>query len=143
MCRRQLMVSSMRRDVHRRLVCGCPQYATPVRSVMPRAWLRQPALQDEYNRLKCTHLDTATGIFLTSSHDAKSHSCLLDSFVASQDFFGSQMGRDLSTLRCTFNGTPLLLLNSHLESEKSGGDERKRQFSKVRVLKCRCMADTF
>lgn len=41
------------------------------------------------------------------------------------------MGRDLTSLRCTFNGKPLLVLTSHLESEKQNSDERKAQFSQV------------
>lgn len=41
------------------------------------------------------------------------------------------MGRDLTSLRCTFNGAPLLVMTSHLESEKDSSEERKDQFSKV------------
>lgn len=41
------------------------------------------------------------------------------------------MGRDLTSLRCTFNGKPLLVLTSHFESEKQNSDERKAQFSQV------------
>lgn len=50
---------------------------------------------------------------------------------ALQDFPGSMMGRDLTTARCTFNGKPLLLITSHLESEKTSSAERKAQFSQV------------
>lgn len=46
------------------------------------------------------------------------------------------MGRDLSTVRATFNGKPMLLMTSHLESEKQSSEERKAQFNQVRVCVC-------
>lgn len=50
-----------------------------------------------------------------------------------KDFPHSLMGRDLSTVRATFNGKPMLLMTSHLESEKQSSEERKAQFNQVRV----------
>lgn len=41
------------------------------------------------------------------------------------------MGRDLATVRATFNGKPILIMTSHLESEKQSSDERKAQFNEV------------
>ena len=41
------------------------------------------------------------------------------------------MGRDLATIRATFNGKPMLIMTSHLESEKQSSDERKAQFHQV------------
>ncbi|CAN0008927.1 unnamed protein product [Ectocarpus sp. 4 AP-2014] len=48
-----------------------------------------------------------------------------------KDFPHSLMGRDLSTVRATFNGKPMLLMTSHLESEKQSSKERKAQFNQV------------
>ncbi|CAN0363721.1 unnamed protein product [Ectocarpus sp. 12 AP-2014] len=48
-----------------------------------------------------------------------------------KDFPHSLMGRDLSTVRATFNGKPMLLMTSHLESEKQSSEERKAQFNQV------------
>ncbi|CAM9604760.1 unnamed protein product, partial [Ectocarpus fasciculatus] len=48
-----------------------------------------------------------------------------------KDFPHSLMGRDLSTVRATFNGKPMLLMTSHLESEKQSSEERKSQFNQV------------
>eukprot|EP00904_Undaria_pinnatifida_P008750 jgi/Undpi1/5004/HiC_scaffold_19.g08356.m1 len=48
-----------------------------------------------------------------------------------QDFPGSRMGRDLTSIRCKFNGKPLLIMTSHLESEKQSSGERKAQFNQV------------
>lgn len=41
------------------------------------------------------------------------------------------MERDLTSLWCKFNGTPVLIMTSHLESEKHSSDERKGQFNQV------------
>ncbi|CAM9457247.1 unnamed protein product [Scytosiphon promiscuus] len=48
-----------------------------------------------------------------------------------EDFPDSRMGRDLATVRAVFNGKPILIATSHLESEKQGSDERKAQFNRV------------
>lgn len=42
------------------------------------------------------------------------------------------MGRDLATIRATFNEKPIMIMTSHLESEKQSSDERKAQFNQVR-----------
>ena len=42
------------------------------------------------------------------------------------------MGRDLTSIRCKFNGKPVLIMTSHLESEKHSSDERKAQFNQVK-----------
>ncbi|CAM9429125.1 unnamed protein product [Sphacelaria rigidula] len=47
------------------------------------------------------------------------------------EFPNSLMGRDLTSVRCTFNRTPLLVMTSHLESEKDSSEERKDQFSQA------------
>lgn len=51
----------------------------------------------------------------------------------------SRMGRDLATIRATFNGKPILIMTSHLESEKQSADERKAQFNKVCSLAGRAL----
>lgn len=51
-----------------------------------------------------------------------------------QAFPRSVMGRDLATIRATFNGKPILIMTSHLESEKQSSNERKAQFNQVRLL---------
>ena len=48
-----------------------------------------------------------------------------------QDFPGSGMGRDLTSIWCKFNGKPVLIMTTHLESEKQSSDERKAQFNQV------------
>lgn len=48
-----------------------------------------------------------------------------------QDFPDSCMGRDLASIRATFNGKPILIMTSHLESEKQSSNERKSQFKQV------------
>lgn len=48
-----------------------------------------------------------------------------------QAFPHSRMGRDLATIRATFNGKPIMIMTSHLESEKQSSDERKAQFNQV------------
>lgn len=44
------------------------------------------------------------------------------------------MGRDLATIRATFNEKPIMIMTSHLESEKQSSDERKAQFNQVRLF---------
>ncbi|CAM9355971.1 unnamed protein product, partial [Hapterophycus canaliculatus] len=48
-----------------------------------------------------------------------------------EDFPDSRMGRDLLTVRAVFNGKPILIATSHLESEKQSSNERKAQFNQV------------
>eukprot|EP00903_Cladosiphon_okamuranus_P013082 g12203.t1 len=48
-----------------------------------------------------------------------------------EEFPHSRMGRDLASIRATFNGKPFLIMTSHLESEKQSSNERKAQFNKA------------
>lgn len=50
-----------------------------------------------------------------------------------QAFPGSNMGRDLTSIRCTVNGESVLIMTSHMESEKQGSSERKAQFQQVGI----------
>ena len=54
-----------------------------------------------------------------------------------QEFGGSRMERDLTSLWCNFNGTPVLIMTAHLESEKQSSDERKGQFNQVGLFRNR------
>eukprot|EP00752_Nemacystus_decipiens_P005954 g5377.t1 len=48
-----------------------------------------------------------------------------------EEFPHSRMGRDLTTIRATFNEKPIMIMTSHFESEKQSSDERKAQFNQA------------